>query len=319
MWRIIGHEWVVALLQQAIAAERIAHAYLVTGPAHIGKTLLAMDLAAALNCTGSEPPCGLCPACIRTMQGSHPDAIVVEPVSGHIKIDQVRQLQRELALSPYLGRCKICIVADFHQATAEAANALLKTLEEPPETAHLVLTATDATLLLPTIVSRCQVLALRPLSAARIEQALVERCQVAESSARILARLSAGRIGWAIHVAQDPALLEQRQGDLRELLGVLDQGRAAKVLYAEKVAGRQDLRDLLHLWQTWWRDVMLIRGGCEELIVNLDRRDALHNLAGRYTLAQISRALTGIQASGQQIEQNVNPRLSLEVLFLSWP
>ena len=319
MWQVIGHPWAVELLGRAISAQRIAHTYLFTGPANTGKAHLARELAAALNCTGDAPPCRVCIPCLKTMRGVHPDVTLVEPDSDKFKIDQVRELQRNLSLSPYEGRWRVCLMTDFQTATVEAANALLKTLEEPPSRVVLILTATEASLLLPTIVSRCQVLPLRAVPLLEIERALIERWHVPQAQARVLARLSAGRVGWAIRAAQDAAILVRRQQRIEELQELLQKGRAAKILAAERLSEREDLAEMIRFWQTWWRDVVLLCSGCEELVTHLDCLSPLRHQAQQSDLAAAEKALRYTEAALTQLEQNVNPRLALEVLLLSWP
>jgi len=178
MWSVIGHEWAVALLRRSLAENRVGHAYLITGSPQVGKTTLARTFAQALNCThpdADERPCDACRSCRLVSAGNHPDVPFIEPDGASLKIDQIRALQRQVALSPVEGRWKGYILREMERATAEAANALLKTLEEPPSHAVLILTASEAEVLLPTIVSRCQTVPLRPLSQQAIAQALVSR------------------------------------------------------------------------------------------------------------------------------------------------
>jgi len=324
MWQTIGHEWAIALLRRATETGRVAHAYLFTGPPQIGKTTLALDLASALLCTSDEPPCGVCMSCQRVAQGTHPDVAVVKPdgappSAGKIKIDQIRSLQRELTLSPHQGATRrVAVVTEFQTATSEAANALLKTLEEPPGRAILLLTATDASLLLPTIVSRCQLLPLRALPRQQIEDALVTRWGVELPRAQLMARLAAGRMGWAIGAAGDTSVLAQRQQQLEALQKLLQQGPAFRIQAAERLGKRPDLDQVMHIWQSWWRDVAALASGCEELVINSDHLEELKRQARQHGLAEAHGALRAIEAAQQQIEQNVNPRLALEVLFLHW-
>jgi len=318
MWQTIGHEWAVVLLQRTLDAGRVAHAYLFTGLANVGKSHLAREMAAALNCMGDAPPCGSCRACVKTAQGTHPDLFLVGPGNGSIKIDQIRDLQRQLALSPYEGRQRVAIIADFQTATVEAANALLKTLEEPPPRVVLLLTATEASLLLPTIVSRCQVVPLRGLPCQQIERALIDRWHERPDLARLLSKLSGGRIGWAITATSDPSVLAQRQRRIEELQSLLRQGRTARIQAAGRLGRRAELASVIRLWQTWWRDIVLICSGCGELVANIDHLDALHKQAGQCDLTNAEAATRATEAALVQIDQNVNARLVLEVLLLSW-
>ena len=224
-WRpIIGHEWAVRLLSNAVAHGRVGHAYLFTGPDHIGKMTLARTFAAALNCEAApgERPCGQCRACRLIAEDKHPDVRVVVPNvsdrgTASIKIDAVRQLQQDLSLSAYEGRYKIALLRRFDTANLNAANAFLKTLEEPPAHVILLLTAADSDSVLPTINSRCRTLGLRPLATPLIEEALMTRFGVAPNEANLLAHLADGRLGWAVDAHRHEAPLQQREAHLTTL------------------------------------------------------------------------------------------------------
>jgi DNA polymerase-3 subunit delta' len=227
-------------------------------------------------------------------------------------------LQYDLALSPHEGQWRVCIISDFQTATVEAENALLKTLEEPPSRAVIILTATDASLLLPTIVSRCQVLPLRVAPTEQIARVLIERFDGPEDRARLVARLSAGRVGWALEAMKDDSLLEQRRQRIKELLELVQGGQAARILAAERLSKLAGVSDIVRLWQGWWRDLVLACSGCEELITNQDFLETLRQLAGLYDLAEAEAAVRGAGEALQRFDQNVNTRLALEALLLSW-
>ncbi len=340
-WNVIGHAWAVRGLENSLATDRVAHAYLLTGPHAIGKTTLARVLAQALECTGAHPPCGECMACQKIGRDRHPDVRVIEGVPvGYkfdekappppprandrerriLKIDQIRALQHDLARSPFEGRWRVVILRRFEEANEEAANAFLKTLEEPPAHARLILTARDASLLLPTIASRCQVLALRPLSAAQVETALIERWRVQPATARLLAHLSGGRLGWAVRASADARMLDARNAYLDALNATLREGRAERLLRAESlVKDAEKLPELLEYWLGWWRDVLLVLEGDGARVTNIDRSDALRAHALQFTLEQVSAALKNIRETGQYLNQNVNARLAVEVLLLNLP
>jgi len=321
MWQVVGHEWAVDLLKRALARERVAHAYLLTGPPQIGKRSLALNFAQALNCLHEEKPCGQCLACSKIAHGHHPDVQVIEGEGGTIKIDQMRALRREAALSPLEARWKVYIIRQMEQATTEAANCLLKTLEEPPPHVVLVLTASEAEALLPTIVSRCQVLNLRPLTTETVQQALQERWGVDDvERAQLLSRLSGGRPGWAVAASQNAAILKQRQKHLDDMLTLMGHGRVERLDYAQKLSRTPEAaQELLHLWLSWWRDLLLAASGSSTGIINVDREDTLKAQAQRYSLGQVREFVEALRTAIWQLEHHANTRLTLEVLLLSLP
>ncbi len=320
MWRVIGHEWAVELLQRSLTNGRVAHAYLLAGPPQIGKTTLALNFAQALNCTGEEKPCGECLSCRKIAHGTHPDVQVIEGEEGTIKIGQIRALQREVSLSPLEGRWKVYIIRQMEQATAEASNCLLKTLEEPPAHVVLILTASNTQALPPTIVSRCEVLNLRPLPIEEVQRALRERWKVEGERARLLARLSGGRLGWAVAASSDDELLRRRERCLDKLEELLGQGRVERFAYAQELSrDPEEVQEVLDWWLSWWHDLLLIRGGNQSEITNLDRQGPLVNQADRFGLRQIRDFLAALRDTAYALEHNANTRLALEVLMLSLP
>ena len=320
-WQIIGHDWAVAFLQNSLATGRVAHAYLFSGPPQVGKGTLALGLAQALNCTGSEPPCRQCPSCLKLAKGTHPDirVIVGEGAGGSIKIDQVRALKREAMLSPYEGRHRVYILRRVDLASLEAANSLLKILEEPPEHVVLILTAVQPELLPATIVSRCQRLDLRPVAHHLLESVLREK-GVAEPRAQLLARLSGGRVGWVLDASRDDAVLTHRQRDLDRMLQLLGATRVERLDFAWETSRKPEAsRALLELWVLWWRDLLLMHNQGQDHLVNIDRSDELGWMASQSTMSQVRSALDALQAAATQLDANVNARLAWEGLLLNLP
>jgi len=318
MWHTIGHDWAVELLEHALRNEHIGHAYLFIGQEQIGKLTLATEFAAALNCVGAAPPCRECTACRKTFEGSHPDVLCISPQNGRIKIEQIREMQRQTALSPYEGRLRVCLINDLHTATTEAANALLKTLEEPPARVVILLTAVNQESLLPTVVSRCQILQLRPVPAALIEQTLRRSEGQNAQRAADISRWAAGRIGWALTAARDPDVLSAYQKQTEGLLQILSQGGAERMHSLEQLSKRENLREILKLWQIWWRDVVMAASGNIELVINHDQLSALQSIAREWQLEQAAAAYRGTGEALLMLEQNVNPRAVLELLTLRW-
>ena len=333
MWQTIGHDKATASLERAVEHGRLSHAYLLTGPARVGKRTLALDIARAVNCLGSPRPCANCRQCDRITQGLHADVYVVGllPFESDetrtrtaISIDQVREAQRMAALKPYEGAGRVFIFENAELLSEQAANALLKTLEEPPDQVTLVLLATAAELLPETIVSRCAVIKLRPLNHALVEELLRDSHGATPELATRIARASHGRLGWALEALTDPSLLEARAEQLEELLaatyGTLEQRFGlASSLATRFTRDRTDAGRFLALWLGWWRDVMVANRGAPELVANIDYRNQIDAAAASLAPQQVTDAITAIDEAWDRLEANVNPRLALEGLMLRLP
>ena len=320
-WQIIGHVGAVAFLQQSLATGRVAHAYLFTGPPQVGKRKLALGVAQALNCVGSEPPCGQCPSCLKVVNDTHPDVRVIEGegAGGSIKIDQVRALKREAMLTPYEGRYRVYILRNVDLASLEAANSLLKILEEPPEHVVLVLTAVQPESVPATVLSRCQRLDLRPV-AHRVLETLLRDRGIAEPQAQLLVRLSGGRVGWVLDASGDNALLDHRQRDLDQMIQLFGATRVERLDFAWEISRKPDAsRALIELWMVWWRDLLLVHNQGQDHVINIDRSDELGWMAGRSTMSQVRSTLDALQSAAAQLDANVNARLAWEGLMLNLP
>jgi DNA polymerase-3 subunit delta' len=319
MWPVIGHDWAVELLQRCVRAETTSHAYLIVGPAQVGKTTLAKSFAQALLCQGAEPPCAACRACRLIQADHHPDVSLVAPEGARIKIEAIRELQQTLSLSPVEGGYRVCIIRQMDLATPSAANCLLKTLEEPPQRAILILTASGIEALLPTIVSRCQVLSLRVVEMERIVATLQER-GVGLERARLLASLAQGRVGWAIQASQDKEVLARREEILEKVLGLQDASYQARFTWADRLSRNADqVPYVLHVLSSWWHDVLVLASGSGVQVANLDRRPKLEEWAARYGVHGAQQALRSIRDTRWRLERNANRRLALEVLMLDLP
>lgn len=327
---IVGHRWAVDLLRDAVRRGRTSHAYLFTGPAQIGKTTIARTVAQALNCVAPDPderPCGNCRSCQLIALDRHPDVSLLLPeVSGRgkltIKIEAIRELQRDLNLPPMESRFRVAILKRFDAATPGAANAFLKTLEEPPRLAKLLLTANEVDSLLPTISSRCQILALRPLPAAQVHGALAAQTTLPAEQITNLAQMADGRLGWALAAAATPEMLVERDGQLEMLLTALDGDRVARFALAGQLSREPEtLPDILRTWLSWWRDLALLSwgDGTPEMVSNIDRLEELQRYAHAWSRTDIRRGLEQTNRAILQLEQNANTRLALEVLLLTYP
>lgn len=323
-WEIFGHDWAVTMLQQHVAHQTLRHAYLLTGPAGVGRRTLALRLAQALNCQ-SQPtpgvPCRSCRVCKQIEAGQNIDLMVIQAESegGTLKVEQVRDVQKFLSMKPYQSPYKTVIFLRFQEANANAQNALLKTLEEAPSYGILLLTADNAEQLLPTIISRCEILRLRPLLVSAVDEFLHARGLDADQ-ARLLSHLSGGRPGYALRLAADKKALDFRVEKLDDLAHLLGAKRRERFNYAEKlVKDKETFRQTLLIWLSYWRDVLLKTSGAQAALTNTDRTDEIDALAYQVDLPLARRVTQTIEKALERLEKNVNARLLAEVLLMDWP
>jgi DNA polymerase-3 subunit delta' len=362
MRTFVGNERAIAAVTRGLASGSPPHAWLFTGPERVGKATLACILAQALNCTGSSPdhptdpvgaqhtanaeqslekasaapgdgwrePCGECAQCRRIATGIHSDVqtVVIElDDDGRqrkgISVDQLREVERSVALKPYEGRTRVVIVDPADDMTPEAQNAFLKTLEEPPPNVVFVLVATREERLLPTVRSRCRRVEFRLMAADAIEAALRETDVEAEQS-RLLARLAGGRVGWALEMAGNPALLEKRREVLAQARALAAMSLADRFDLAERLSGqfkndRESVDKRLEDWLGWQRDVLLVQSGAEEGVANADMLDELQEDARRCDPREVLAFVQGLIACREHLASNVQSRIALDALMVEAP
>ena len=333
MIETVGHSRAVGTLTRGLEEGRLAHAYLFVGPANVGKMTLATDLARMVNCTGDAPPCGECRQCERIVQGLHTDVRIVGPGYGldetaqsklSVGIDEVRAVEKEASLKPFEGRSRVFIIEEAERLTDEAANALLKTLEEPPDQVLLVLLASQPSVLPATVVSRCQQLELRPLPLEQVTEKLRSRNGVDQPRIEEIARLSQGRLGWALRAMEEPGLVSGRAERLEVVQEVFGGTLEVRFAYAARLASRfgndrESVVEELDLWQSWLRDVLLLEEGADDLVVNLSIIELLRSTSSTLSADQIAGAARAVEDTVDLLSKNVNPRLALEQLMLKLP
>ena len=328
-WNIVGHELAINTLRRALLAQRVRHAYLFTGPDHIGKALLAQRFAQTLLCTGGgdannapQNPCNACLSCRKVMHGNHPDVHYISRPQDKqfILIEQVRALQADAARKTLEGRRNIFIIQGMHEMNVQAANCLLKTLEEPEPDVVLLLTTPDPGLLLPTILSRVQQVPMQLLTMKQIKSALEARWHVEPDEANLIAALAAGRMGWAVKAVEDEDMLAERQAQLETLAKLSTAGKVQRFDVAQRLSADSDkLHGILELWLLWWRDMVLAANNCLDLIVNVDMQGIIQNQAAKVGAAESQRMVRAILGTMEALDQNVNARVALEVLMLDLP
>jgi DNA polymerase-3 subunit delta' len=335
MWQTIGHTKTVDLLQRAIKQGTASHAYLLEGPPQVGKMTLALDVARALNCQ-AEPdirPCGECPTCKKIAAGKHSDVQILalnqnalEDVKEktEIGIESIKAMLHSASLPPFEGNYRVYIIDEAANLSMEAANRLLKTLEEPVGKVLFILLTANAGLIPVTVVSRCQKLKLSKLKTAEIEKTLSERWQVEPEKARLLARLSHGCPGWALEASKKPDLAAERSAQFEKMISIMKSGYSERFAATSQISlqfarKRETVYETLDTWAGWWRDILLAKSGCHGDIISIDFEPALAEMAGTYQLVQIKAVIQYILEAVQQLKQNANARLVLETLMLNIP
>ncbi len=313
-WGIIGHDWAIRRLDSAIQRGQLAQSHLFVGPPSVGKAALARATARALL--------GRDERSIRLVDaGRHPDLTWIEPEGDSIKVEPIRALLHTLALAPVESRHRVAVIDQSHLISDGGKNAILKTLEEPNPSVVLILISPGVDAVLPTISSRCQILNLRPAPMADVRAALIARGTPHER-ATFLARLSRGRVGWALTAAADEGVLQARAERMDELQALLSADSTQRFAFAEKLA-RQDgarINAVLDEWLMFWRDVGQVIGGTYvENLRNSDYLPLVRKAAEALSAGEVRSLMRGAARAAQRIDQNVNTRLTLDTFLLKLP
>lgn len=330
MWTVFGQEEVTSQLAVGIDKGLSHHAYLFTGPSRTGKKLTAYDLARALNCESSQVPCGKCVSCERITNGKHADVQLIDLVTREdepgartaIVVEEIDAIQRAAILPPFEGRSRVFIIDGAEFLTAGAANRLLKILEEPPPGVVFVLLAASVEKVLPTVVSRCRHFEFRLSSNDSLAAYLVQAAGAGIEEACLLARLSRGRTGWAIEAVKDEKFRKDYFARRDSMLALFATGYEERFSWADSLAVRfgkdrlgvqDELLELLIIA----RDLLLASFGQEDYITNQDKLESISRASGLYKPGELVDFIKAIQAAGEQLNSNVNPRLALENAVLS--
>jgi DNA polymerase-3 subunit delta' len=319
---LLGQPKAVNLLQRALKSGRLAHAYLLTGPDGVGKATAARAVAATLFCREetAAAPCGACPGCQKFASGNHPDFLHIRPDGAGIKIDQVRELKKALAFPPLEARQRVTLLEEVHTMRREAANSLLKVLEEPPPDNLLLLTADDSEPLLPTIISRCQVIPFLPLPL-EVTATILQRMHVDldQEGARTLANFSGGSPGRT--KGMDFAELLHLYRDILAALTGAHASEADRVetalALAARVAKSDGLETLFDLLRLYCKDAMA--ACCRPPAAGEETAHPAQNLGRareRWNLPELSDTMQAIDFSLRGLARNCNRQLVCEVLLL---
>lgn len=313
---IYGHEKPIAILKSAMAKDRIAHAYLFYGMDGIGKKNTASVFARALNCGGEEPPCDDCASCRKAEHNNHPNIVTVRAEGQFIKIGAVKEIQARMTFRPSEGR-RVFILQEADRMNAAAANALLKTLEEPSADNILLLTTARPHALPLTILSRCQHLRFSPLPPGEVARFLREKEGLETAAAEILAASSGGSIGRAVEMNKEDYLV------LRDaILELFAEDNPDDLLKRLAFSGRfgterEEILERLRILRNGYRDGLVLREtGERERLMFRDRAAVIETVAGRLSGRDLLRNMAAVDAAMSAIAQNANKSLTLEAMLI---
>jgi len=332
-WPVVGHKSIVSYLKSCLITKRTAQAYLFFGPASIGKALVAENFVNSLVCKNLHEksqsiPCGQCDCCRQVANKIHPDIFWLKreidekkgKLKKNISIEQVRALQNKLSLCSFLDSYKVAVIDGAEALSLEAANSLLKTLEEPTPKTVLILLATSIASLPKTIVSRCQLLKFLPVGDKEIFNHLIS-LKVERKKAKTLAALSFGRPGIALNYLAEPDEYINFQEQIKQFLNLFKANINDQFKIIGELVNFNDIdgaKEILAIWRKVLRDLILIKYSGKNLVSNPNLLSSLEQLAVSYKTSDLVKILKAINAAERYLAANVNPKLTLENLVLSF-
>lgn len=324
---IIGHQAILNFLKESIKTNNLSHAFLFSGKKSLGKTTTALFFAKILQCESLSKnmiPCENCSACRQINNKVHPDTDILESEES-FKIEEAKELQRNLNLGAFSSKYKIAIIVDAERMTFEAQNSLLKILEEPAKNTILILTTSEKGRVLPTIISRCQILEFRAVSTKDMKKAI--NGIVVQSKEKIdddllteITRVSLGRPGIALQYIKAPENIEQRKEIAEKTMELLGNNNYEKFNFANYLAKNiSETKSFLDFWLSWFRDLLLLKENCPDSLINQSFKQSLEKCLEKYNEEKIKTILSEIKMAKIGLETtNINRRLLLENLLLNF-
>jgi DNA polymerase-3 subunit delta' len=307
---VLGHEQTLNIIRANLENSRFSGAYLFSGPEGIGKKMIAKIIAQQINCTGQgERPCENCSSCLKIRKEEHPDLHIIANGQAQIKIEDIREILRQASFRAYEGAVKVFIIDNAHKLNIEAANSLLKVLEEPPKDVLIILITHKPQNIIKTVLSRCKVIKFPPLIREDLEDILVRNYALDKTSAHFLAYYAEGRIGLALRLKDTPLVQEKNR--------IFD----AFVLSAKPLdrnimgQSKEQLQASLNILASWFRDLYLLKSGSDSKeTINLDRHSDLLKIVPRFSFKQLDEIMLTLSESSLYLEKNINSKLLLHNL-----
>lgn len=319
---IIGQEQIKEHFQNAIATKKISHAYIINGERASGKEFIAGIFAMALQCEkGGNDPCMECHSCKQALSKNHPDIIrMIHEKPGTISVDDIRQqINSDVSIKPYSSPYKVYIINEAEKMTVQAQNALLKTLEEPPEYVVLLLLTTNVNAMLPTILSRCVLLNMKPVKDDLVQKYLMSEIKIPDYKAQICTAFARGNIGKAKLLASSEEFDKVRE-EAVTLLKYIDEMELNEVIAAIKKINEYqfDVNDYLDIMAIWYRDILMFKATNDaNYLIFKDEIQAIKKRADKSTYEGIEIIIQALQIAKNRLSANVNFELTMELLLLT--
>lgn len=320
---IVGQEQLREHLENAVRTGKVSHAYIINGERNAGKEFIAKTFAMAVQCENRQDaePCGECHSCKQALSGNHPDIIfITHEKPGTIGVDDIRrQINGDVAIKPYSGPKKIYVVSEGEKMTVQAQNALLKTLEEPPEYAVILILTDNVNTLLPTILSRCVVLNMKPVRDAQIKEYLMENMGIPDYKADICVAFARGNVGKARLLANSEEFDKVKEEAIT-LLKYIGEMELHEIVAAIKKINEYkfDVNDYMDILSIWYRDVLLFKATHDvNHLIFREEIQSIRKVADKSTYEGIERIIDALEKSKQRLNANVNFELTMELLLLT--
>lgn len=319
--QIIGHEGIIKHMQNAICADKVSHAYIFHGEEGMGKKSLALTFAKALQCIDKQSrPCNRCKSCMQSDSGNQPDIMWITHEKTSIGVDDIRtQVNADIQIKPYQSPYKIYIIDSADKMTENAQNALLKTIEEPPEYAIVLLLACSTQNLLPTVLSRCVVLDLKPIERQLIKEHLMKKLQIPDYVAEISAGFSGGNVGKAIKYASSEDF-ENKKEDIFHILRYIDDMELHEIIAGIKIIleNKSSIYDYIDLMMLWFRDVLMLKATNDpNILLFKDEFQIIKRHANTRSYDEIDNIIKAMEEAKTKLKANVNFDITIELMLLS--
>jgi DNA polymerase-3 subunit delta' len=310
---ILGHDRALGIIGAYLEKSRFSGAFIFSGPEGIGKRMVAKLIACQLNCTGGvDRPCASCSGCLKIQKETHPDLHIIQNGQSQIKMEDIRGILRQANLRPYEGALKVFIIDNAHKLNSEAANSLLKVLEEPPKDVLIILVTHKPQNIIKTVLSRCQEIKFSPMVRAQLETVLIKNYALDKASAHFLAYYAEGRLGLALRLKDTPLLQEKNKIFDAFVL-------SAKPLDRQIIGqSKEQMQACLNILASWFRDIYLLKAGLpDQEAIHLDRHSDLLKLIPRFSFKQLDEIMSTLSESSLYLDKNINTKLILHNLLMT--